>query len=144
MISSNTQVISTYGFCMLVAASLVGIFAMSIDYFVGYVNTVIAPCQHDSPWQDGKCVCDNTKGVFGGEFCEECQCKHLGICRMSAEGVQNTRWSCRCPNHYRRHQPSEQAWHTPQVGELWRAEESSFVCCQRFLVWLWAAVEHEL
>jgi len=99
MISSNTQVISTYGFCMLVAASLVGIFAMSIDYFVGYVNTVIAPCQHDSPWQDGKCVCDNTKGVFGGEFCEECQCKHLGICRMSAEGVQNTRWSCRCPNH---------------------------------------------
>jgi len=95
----NAQRISTYGFCMIVAAALVGIFAMSIDHFVGYVNTVIVPCQHDSPWQNGKCVCDNTKGVFGGEFCEECQCKHLGICRMSSEGAKDTRWSCRCPNH---------------------------------------------
>lgn len=91
--------ISMYGFCMLFSTALVGMFAISMDYFVGYVNTVIAPCQHDSEWKDGRCVCDNSKGVFGGEFCGDCQCEHLGICRMSSEGVVNTRWSCRCPNH---------------------------------------------
>lgn len=84
---------------MLVAAALIATFAMSVDYLIGYVNTVIVPCQHDSPWQDGKCVCDNTKGIFGGAFCEECQCEHLGICRMSSAGATDTRWSCRCPNH---------------------------------------------
>lgn len=94
--SSNNRF---YGFCLLVTAALVGMFAMSVDYMVAYVNNVIAPCQHDSTWQDGQCVCDNTQGIFGGAFCEECQCQHLGICGMSSEGAVNTRWSCRCPNH---------------------------------------------
>lgn len=95
----NSQRFSMYGFCMLVAAAFVGLFAISIDYFLDYVNNIIIPCQHDSIWQDGHCVCDNTKGIFAGAFCEECQCEHLGICRMSSEGATDTRWSCHCPNH---------------------------------------------
>lgn len=90
---------SLYGFCLFVSAGLVGFFAISIEHFIGYINNIIIPCQHDSIWQDGRCVCDNTKGIFGGEFCETCQCQHLGICRMSSEGAVDTRWSCRCPTH---------------------------------------------
>ena len=95
----ETQRFSFYGFCMLISAGLVGLLAISVDHFIGYINNIIIPCQHDSVWQDGRCVCDNTKGIFGGEFCEVCQCEHLGICRMSSEGAVDTRWSCRCPSH---------------------------------------------
>ena len=90
---------SVYGFCMLFSTALVGLFAMSVDYFVGYINNIIVPCQHDSIWSNGKCVCDKTKGIFGGEFCETCQCEHLGLCRLSSNGAVDTRWSCQCPNH---------------------------------------------
>ena len=95
----NTQRFSLYGFCMLVSASLVAFLAMSMDHFVGYINQILIPCQHDSVWENGRCICDNTKGIFSGEYCESCQCEHLGLCRMSAEGAVDTRWSCRCPSH---------------------------------------------
>ena len=99
MSRTSTQKLSVYGFCMLFAAALVGLFAMSIDYFVVSINNIIVPCQHDSIWINGKCVCENTKGIFGGEFCETCQCEHLGLCRMSRDGAVDTRWGCQCPNH---------------------------------------------
>jgi len=86
-----------YGFCSLVTASLVVLLAMSTDFFVAYVNEIVAPCQHDSEWRNGVCVCDNTGGVFSGQYCEDCQCEHLGICTT----VENSssRWGCRCPSH---------------------------------------------
>lgn len=99
MSRTSTQKLSVYGFCMLFSAALVGLFAISIDYFVVSINNIIVPCQHDSVWIGGKCVCENTKGIFGGEFCETCQCEHLGLCRMSRDGAVDTRWGCQCPNH---------------------------------------------
>ena len=99
MSRTSTQKLSVYGFCLLFSAALVGLFAMSIDYFVVSINNIIVPCQHDSVWVNGNCVCENTKGIFGGEFCEICQCEHLGLCRLSRDGAVDTRWGCKCPNH---------------------------------------------
>lgn len=87
-----------YGFCLLVSASLVVLLGMSVDFFEAFVNDIISPCQHDSDFRDGQCNCDNTFGVFKGKYCEECQCKHLGICSM-IEGQKSSRWGCRCPSH---------------------------------------------
>ena len=70
---------------------------MSTDYFASYVNNILAPCQHDSIWEDGECLCDNTKGVFSGQYCEECQCKNFGICAVTTNS--SSRWGCRCASH---------------------------------------------
>ena len=99
MSRTSTQKLSVYGFCMLFSAALVGLFSMSVDYIVVSINNIIVPCQHDSVWNNSKCICDNTKGIFGGEFCETCQCEHLGLCRLSRDGAVDTRWGCQCPNH---------------------------------------------
>ena len=90
--------IPVYGYCMLVGASLVALFAMSTDFFVAYVNDILIPCQHDSVWLNNRCVCDNTAGVFAGTYCDECQCEHLGICGIVQQNL-NSRWGCRCPSH---------------------------------------------
>jgi len=86
-----------YGFCALVAASVAVLLGMSTEFFVSYVNDILIPCQHDSDWRDGQCVCDNSRGVFGGKYCDECQCKHLGICTITE--ITKSRWGCRCPSH---------------------------------------------
>lgn len=86
-----------YGFCSVVTASIAVLLAMSTDFFVAYIHEIITPCQHDSEYRDGECVCDNTGGVFSGLYCDKCECKHFGICGI----VQNStsRWGCRCPSH---------------------------------------------
>jgi hypothetical protein len=86
-----------YGFCSLVTASLVVLLAMSTDFFVAYINNIITPCQHDSEYRNGQCICDNTRGVFVGKYCEDCQCKHLGLCSVMENST--SRWGCRCPSH---------------------------------------------
>lgn len=85
----------TYGFCIIVSASLVVLLSMSTDFFVAYVNDILAPCQHDSVYRDGECICNNR--VFSGEYCEECQCKHFGVCSITENS--SSRWGCRCPSH---------------------------------------------
>ena len=86
-----------YSFCLITTASLVALLSMSTDFFVAYVNDIVIPCQHDSSWTGTQCNCDNTRGVFSGQYCGECECKHLGICALVENG--NSRWGCRCPNH---------------------------------------------
>jgi len=86
-----------YSFCLIATASLVALLAMSTEFFVAYVNDIVIPCQHDSSWNGVQCNCDNTRGVFSGQYCGECECKHLGICAVVENG--NSRWGCRCPNH---------------------------------------------
>lgn len=88
---------AVYGLCGLVTASLVVLLAMSTDFFVAYINEIITPCQHDSEYRNGGCICDNTGGVFSGKYCQDCQCKHLGICSIMENS--SSRWGCRCPSH---------------------------------------------
>ena len=87
-----------YGFCLVVSASLVALLSMSTDFFVHWVNDIVIPCQHDSVWTGMFCNCDNTRGVYAGDYCDECQCKHQGICAISNKG-STTRWGCLCPSH---------------------------------------------
>ena len=86
-----------YGFCLIVSASLVALLSMSTDFFVTWVNDIVIPCQHDSVWTGVGCNCGNSRGVYGGIYCDECQCEHQGICGVLANG--NSRWGCRCPSH---------------------------------------------
>lgn len=106
----------TYGFCMLVSASLVVLVSMSTDFFVAYVNDILAPCQHDSVYKDGSCICVNP--VFSGKYCEECQCKHLGICSMTENST--SRWGCRCPSH--------QKWVGTLCDHCYSKHETEEVC----------------
>jgi len=94
-IMSNFNV---YGFCLIVSASLVALLSMSTDFFVQWVNDIVIPCQHDSVWTGVSCNCDNTRGVYGGAYCDECQCAHQGICSISSKGG-SSRWGCLCPAH---------------------------------------------
>ena len=87
-----------YGYCMLVSASVIALLAMSTDFFVAHVNNILIPCQHDSVWVDNRCMCENTGGVFSGQYCDECQCEHLGICSIVQKN-SDSRWGCRCPSH---------------------------------------------
>lgn len=89
--------LAVYSFCTIVALSVAIALAMSMDLFVSYVNDILIPCQHDSVWDGSRCVCDNSRGVFGGPYCGECQCEHLGICVMTEN--RQSRWGCRCPSH---------------------------------------------
>lgn len=94
--------LATYGYCMLVSAAFVALLAMSTDFFVSYVNDILIPCQHDTPWlqSEGRCMCENTGGVFAGKYCDECQCEHLGICGViQTRNSSSSRWGCRCPSH---------------------------------------------
>lgn len=87
-----------YGYCMLVSASLVALFAMSTDFFVAYVNNILVPCQHDSAWTGTRCMCENTGGVFSGKYCDVCECENFGICGITDKSA-TSRWGCRCPSH---------------------------------------------
>lgn len=87
-----------YGFCLVVSASLVALLSMSTDFFVHWVNDIVIPCQHDSVWTGVSCNCDNTRGVYAGDYCDECQCEHQGICAISNKG-SDSRWGCLCPSH---------------------------------------------
>jgi len=94
--------LATYGYCMLVSAAFVALLSMSTDFFVSYVNDILIPCQHDTPWiqSEGRCMCEDTSGVFAGKYCDECQCENLGICAVVvSSGQQTSRWGCRCPSH---------------------------------------------
>lgn len=93
----NMAPLRVYGFCTIVSASLAVLLAMSTDFFVAYINEIITPCQHDSEYRNGECICDNTGGVFSGTYCEQCECKHLGICSVMENS--SSRWGCRCPSH---------------------------------------------
>lgn len=86
-----------YGFCTIVSASLAVLLSMSTDFFVAYINEIVTPCQHDSEYRNGECLCDNSGGVFSGIYCETCECKHLGICSLMENST--SRWGCRCPSH---------------------------------------------
>lgn len=106
----------TYGFCMIVSASLVVLLSMSTDFFVAYVNDILAPCQHDSVYRDGECICDNP--IFSGKYCEECQCKHLGICSITENST--SRWGCRCPSH--------QKWVGTLCDQCYSKQQTEEVC----------------
>ena len=86
-----------YGLCGIVTASVIVLLALSTDFLAEYIHGILAPCQHDSLWSNGKCNCDNTKGIFSGEYCEECNCQHLGICSILENS--SSRYGCRCPSH---------------------------------------------
>lgn len=87
-----------YGYCMLVSASVIALLAMSTDFFVAHVNNILIPCQHDSVWVNNRCMCENTGGVFSGQYCDVCECEHLGICSIVQKN-SDSRWGCRCPSH---------------------------------------------
>lgn len=89
--------LGAYSFCMVVTIALVVFVSFSMEYFISYVDNILIPCQHDSVWTGQKCACDNTKGVFGGKYCDVCQCEHLGVCGMTENS--DSRWGCRCPSH---------------------------------------------
>ena len=88
-----------YGLCMLVSASVIVFIALGTEYIVSYVDDILVPCQHDSVLINGKCTCDNTGGVFSGQYCEQCNCENAGICTMTSESNSGSRWGCRCPTH---------------------------------------------
>jgi len=92
---------TVYGFCLIVTASFVALLSMSTDFFVHWVNDIVIPCQHDSVWNGVSCNCDNTRGVYGGTYCDECQCEHQGICSLSNKGGSSNRWGCLCPPHHK-------------------------------------------
>ena len=98
-ISHTMGSFQVYGFCLLVTASVVALIAMSTEYIVSFVDDILVPCQHDSVLQDGKCVCDNTGGIFSGQYCEQCNCDHAGLCTMTSDSNSGSRWGCRCPTH---------------------------------------------
>ena len=89
-----------YGFCFIFSAGIVLLLSLSTEYIVSYVNDILVPCQHDSVWVEDTCVCDNTNGVYGGLYCENCMCKHSGICTVSSKNKSSTsRWACKCPSY---------------------------------------------
>lgn len=88
---------SLYGFVLVVTASAVALLSMSTDFFEHWVNDIVIPCQHDSVWTGESCNCDNTRGIFAGVYCDECQCEHQGVCALSTKGG-SSRWGCKCPS----------------------------------------------
>lgn len=91
--------LSVNSFLFLFFAGVVVLISYSTEYIVEYVNDILVPCQHDSVLVDGECACDNTNGVFGGQYCETCLCGHSGICGVSPKNRSSTsRWACRCPS----------------------------------------------
>jgi len=91
--------LSVNSFLFLFFAGVVVLISYSTEYIVEYVNDILVPCQHDSVLVDGKCACDNTNGVFGGQYCETCMCGHSGICAVTPKNRSSTsRWACRCPS----------------------------------------------
>ena len=76
-----------YGFCFIVSASLIALLSMSTDFVINWVNDIVIPCQHDSVWTGTSCNCGNSRGVYGGIYCDECQCEHQGICGVLVNTV---------------------------------------------------------
>ena len=111
---------TVYGFSLIVGASVVVLLSMSLDFFVGYVNNIVVPCQHDSFWTGTTCNCGNSLGVFSGKYCDVCECKHNGLCSVSKG--KGGRWGCRCP--------SNQKWTGTLCDKCYTEdfEESSLQC----------------
>ena len=93
-----------YVFAGLFTIGSVMFMSWSANYFVTYVNNLLAPCEHDGVWISGQCVCDNTGQVWGGNYCDVCQCENSGQCILSSSSdvtktgsAKFSRYSCSCP-----------------------------------------------
>ena len=97
----QTQKLTAYSFCILVSAALIVLLAFSVDFFVAKINTILSPCVNDGVYmQDSEtCNCETTKGIWGGDTCNECMCDNSGLCVMGSSGAQDTRFECFCPSH---------------------------------------------
>jgi len=97
----QNQKLSAYSFCIIVSAALIVLLALSVDFFVSKINTILSPCVNDGVYmQDSEtCNCDNTKGIWSGETCNECMCDNNGLCVMGGNGASDTRFECFCPSH---------------------------------------------
>jgi hypothetical protein len=97
----QNQKLSAYSFCIIVSAALIVLLALSVDFFVSKINTILSPCVNDGVYmQDSEtCNCDNTKGIWSGDTCNECMCDNNGLCVMGGNGASDTRFECFCPSH---------------------------------------------
>lgn len=69
---------------------------------INSLNTIVNPCHHGGVF-NGTCDCSNSNGLFGGDYCEESQCKNGGVLVRYSKALRDdviSVYGCRCPSKW--------------------------------------------
>jgi len=79
----------------IIGAALVVLVSIGIDSLIASLDDMLVPCQHGTPYVNGRCSCIDTP--FSGVYCGECACEH-GTCMLGGTTPKITSdYGCRCP-----------------------------------------------
>ena len=85
----------TMGMFFLFVAAIAIVTSFFIPIITENMNQLLSPCVNNGIYRDGKCICDNTGNIFGGQYCEVCQCENNGVCVRAANTPEG--YACKCP-----------------------------------------------
>jgi hypothetical protein len=96
MIGTITQ----YGIFTLLGAAIILLLSFVVENGIKQVDDMLVPCQHGTPFIQGKCRCDGSP--FNGTFCSNCMCEY-GSCSLEpTTPFPENDFGCRCPTQMKR------------------------------------------
>ena len=94
------RTVTQYSTFTFLGAAVILMLSFVVERGIEQIDEMLVPCQHGTPFIQGKCRCEGTP--FNGTFCSNCMCEH-GVCSTDpTTPFSNSDYGCRCPTQGKR------------------------------------------
>ena len=94
------RTVTQYSTFTFLGAAVILMLSFVVEKGIEQVDEMLVPCQHGTPFIQGKCRCEGTP--FNGTYCSNCMCEH-GVCSSDpTTPFRNSEYGCRCPTQSKR------------------------------------------
>lgn len=94
------RTVTQYSTFTFLGAAVILMLSFVVEKGIEQVDEMLVPCQHGTPFIQGKCRCEGTP--FNGTYCSNCMCEH-GVCSTEpTTPFSNSDYGCRCPTQSKR------------------------------------------
>ena len=94
------RTVTQYSTFTFLGAAVILMLSFVVEKGIEQVDEMLVPCQHGTPFIQGKCRCEGTP--FNGTYCSNCMCEH-GVCSTEpTTPFSNSEYGCRCPTQGKR------------------------------------------
>jgi len=94
------RTVTQYSTFTFLGAAVILMLSFVVEKGIEQVDEMLVPCQHGTPFIQGKCRCEGTP--FNGTYCSNCMCEH-GVCSTEpTTPFSNSEYGCRCPTQSKR------------------------------------------
>lgn len=98
--SKMLKTVTQYSTFTFLGAAVILMLSFVVEKGIEQVDEMLVPCQHGTPFVQGKCRCEGTP--FNGTYCSNCMCEH-GVCSTDpTTPFSNSDYGCRCPTQSKR------------------------------------------